>query len=90
MVVAGLAIGSLLPTLPGAPWFRYVLGPPLILLASTVSVVSYLEWADNQRALRHGEPLPRSRLPRILAFGIAALALVITAVAICSALAGQR
>ncbi len=86
-MVAGLAVTSLLPPLAGVTWFRYLLGPPLILLGSAVSVISYFEWTGNQQALRHGEPLPRSRLPGVLAFGIAALALV---VAVCSASAGLR
>ena len=63
LVVGGLAIAQLLPPFPGIPWGRHVIGTPLILLGCAVSVISYLEWKASQRALRHGEPLPRSRLP---------------------------
>lgn len=51
------------------------IGTPLILLGCAVSVISYLEWKGNQRALRSGEPLARSRLPQILAIAIAAIGL---------------
>jgi len=82
--VAGLAVAQLLPPFPGVPWGRHIIGTPLILLGSAVSVVSYLEWTGNQRALRHGEPLSRSRLPKILALTIAVIALGATALALLS------
>jgi len=84
LVVAGLAVAQLLPPFPGVPWGRHIIGTPLILLGSAVSVVSYLEWTGNQRALRHGEPLSRSRLPKILALTIAVIALGATALALLS------
>ncbi len=84
LVVAGLAVAQLLPPFPGVPWGRHIIGTPLILLGSAVSVVSYLEWTANQRALRHGEPLSRSRLPKILALTIAVIALGATALALLS------
>lgn len=83
LVVAGLAIAQLLP-FPGAPWGRHIVGTPLILLGSAVSVISYLEWTGNQRALRRGEPLRRSLLPRILALSIAVIGLGATALALLS------
>jgi putative membrane protein len=86
LVVAGLAIVQLLAPFPGVPWGRHVIGTPLILLGSAVSVISYLEWKANQRALRRGEPLIRSRLPHFLAFTIAGIALVAAALALLSAL----
>src|SRR4249920_1176393 len=67
LVVAGLAIVQLLPPFPGVPWGRHIIGTPLILLGSAVAVISYLEWQSNQHALRRGEPLTRSRLPKMLA-----------------------
>lgn len=86
LVVAGLAIVQLLPPFPGVPWGRHVIGTPLILLGSAVSVISYLEWKGNQRALRRGEPLNRSRLPHFLAFTIAGIALLAAALALLSAM----
>jgi inner membrane protein YidH len=86
LVVGGLAIVQLLPPFPGVPWGRHVIGTPLILLGSAVSVISYTEWRRNQRALRRGEPLNRSRLPRFLAVTIACIALLAAALAILSGL----
>ena len=73
-VVAGLAIIQLLPPFPGVPGGRHILAVPLITLGAIVPVASYLEWMRNQRAMRRGEPLPRSPLPRILSGVIAAVA----------------
>jgi putative membrane protein len=84
-VVGGLAIAQLLPPFPGVPWGRHVIGTPLILLGCAVSVVSYAEWKASQRALRHGEPMARSRLPQILAFAIAVIGLLAAVLALVSA-----
>jgi len=84
LVVGGLAIAQLLPPFPGVPWGRHVIGTPLILLGCAVSVISYVEWRANQRALRHREPLARSRLPQILAITITAIGLVAAALALLS------
>ena len=84
LVVAGLGIVQLLPPFPGVPWGRRVLGIPLIALGAVVSVTAYREWRRNQAALRHGQPLPRSVLPRILAATITAVALTSAAVVLVS------
>jgi inner membrane protein YidH len=86
LVIGGLAIVQLLPPFPGVPWGRHVIGTPLIVLGGAVSVISYLEWQANQRALRRGEPLSRTRLPQILAVAIAGIALVAAALALLSGL----
>jgi putative membrane protein len=85
LIVGGLAIAQLLPPFPGIPWGRHVIGTPLILLGCAVSVVSYLEWKASQRALRHGEPLPRTRLPQILAIAITVIGLIAAGLALLSA-----
>jgi putative membrane protein len=85
LVVGGLAIAQLLPPFPGIPWGRHVIGTPLILLGCAVSVISYLEWKTSQRALRHREPLPRSRLPQILAIAITVIGLIAAVLALLSA-----
>jgi len=85
LIVGGLAIAQLLPPFPGIPWGRHVIGTPLILLGGAVSVISYLEWKASQRALRHGEPLPRSRLPQILAIAITVIGLIAAGLALLSA-----
>ena len=88
LIVGGLAIAQLLPPFPGIPWGRQVIGTPLILLGCAVSVISYLEWKADQRALRHGQPLPRSRLPRILTIAIAAIGLIAAVLARLSGVGG--
>jgi uncharacterized membrane protein YidH (DUF202 family) len=47
-------------------------------------VISYLEWTGNQRALRRGEALNRSHLPKILALTIAVIGLGAIALALLS------
>jgi putative membrane protein len=71
-VVAGLAIVQLLPPFPRLPWGRHLLAVPLILFGAVLSIGGFVEWGRNQRALRDGEPLPRSALPRILSVFVAA------------------
>lgn len=74
LVVAGLAITQLLPPFPGIPGGRHIVGVPLILLGLALSLTSYRQWARNQRALRLGQPLPPSNVPRLLTLLIAAVA----------------
>ncbi|HVB43740.1 MAG TPA: DUF202 domain-containing protein [Streptosporangiaceae bacterium] len=80
LVVGGLAIAQLLPPFRGVPWGRSVIATPLILLGGAISVLSFFEWKANQRALRLGQPLGRSQLPKILSLTIAAIALIAGAV----------
>ncbi len=75
LIVAGLAIVQLLPPFPGVVFGRHLLAVPLIVLGGGLSVGSYLEWLRHQRALRRGQPLGTSMLPRILAVSITLLAL---------------
>ena len=84
-VVAGLAIVQLLPPFPGVPWGRHVLGVPLIVIGAVIAVVSYIQWSRSQRALRRGEPIPSSLLPRIIAITILAMAVVSAVVLLVSA-----
>jgi putative membrane protein len=89
-IVAGLAIVQLLPPFPGVPWGRHVLGVPLIVIGAVIAIVSYGQWTRSQRALRRSEPIPRSLLPRILAFTIAAMAVVAAVVLLVSAILKPR
>jgi uncharacterized membrane protein YidH (DUF202 family) len=77
----GLAIVQLLPSFTDVLLARHITGTPLILLGCVVPGISYTEWKASQRALRHGEPLARSRLPQILAFAITVIGLVAAALA---------
>jgi putative membrane protein len=85
LVVAGLAVAQLLPPFPGVPFGRHLLAVPLIALGAILAVAGYLDWQRNQRALRHGQPLPRSPLPRILATSITAMAIIAAVLILLSA-----
>jgi putative membrane protein len=85
LVVAGLGIVQLLPPFPGVPAGRHLLGVPLIVLGAVLAVVAYTEWGKNQRALRRGDPLPRSVMPWILAATIAGMAVISAIVLLLSA-----
>jgi putative membrane protein len=86
LVVAGLGVVQLLPPFPGVPWGRHVLGVPLIVFGAVVAVVAYGEWVKSQRALRLGQPLPRSVMPRLLAVVITVIAVLAAVVVLVSAL----
>ena len=85
LVVAGLAIVQLLPPFPGVPAGRHLLGVPLIVLGAVLAVVAYTEWVRDQRAMRRGQPLPRSIMPWILAATIAGMAVISAIVLLVSA-----
>jgi len=70
----------LLPPFHGLPWGRSAIATPLILLGAIIAVLSYVEWRENQRALRLGAPLRRTRLPAILMAAITIIALLAGAV----------
>ncbi len=50
-----------------------------------LAVAAYAEWVHNQRALRRGEPLPRSVLPWILAATVTGIAIIAAVVLLASA-----
>jgi putative membrane protein len=49
---------------------------PAIALGGLIGIASYLRWEANERAMRLGQPLGYSPLTRILAIGIALLAVI--------------
>jgi len=86
LVVAGLGVVQLLPPFPGVPWGRHLLGVPLIVFGALVAVTAYREWTKSQWAMRHGQPLPRSIMPVIMAVIIAVMAVASAVVVLVSAL----
>lgn len=66
----GLAVAALLP--PRISWGRELLAIALVGLGTIISVHSVVRWARNEEAMRRDAPLPPSRLPLVLAFGIVA------------------
>lgn len=55
-----------------------VLGIGLLALSFLTSATAYRRWALNERAMRLNEPLPPSRLPMLMAIGVAVVAICAT------------
>jgi putative membrane protein len=89
-MVAGLGVVQLLPPFPGVPWGRHILGVPLIVIGAVIAVVSYSQWTRSQLAIRRGDPLPGSVLPRILAISIVVMAIISAIVLLVSAIVKPR
>ncbi len=53
-----------------------VLGIGLLSLSFVTAATAYRRWALNERAMRLDEPLPPSRLPMLMAIGVAVVAIV--------------
>ena len=53
---------------------------------AVVAVTAYREWVSSQRAMRHGDPLPRSVMPRLLSAIVAVMAALSAIVVLISAL----
>jgi putative membrane protein len=85
LIATGVAATQLLPKLQ-VGWGRRVLGLPLIALGAIVAAESFRHWRANERAMRRGEPLPRSPMPLVLAVGI----LVVGVLAVVLAAIGSR
>ena len=82
LIATGVAATQLLPKFQVA-WGRRILGLPLIALGAILAITSFVNWRSNERAMRRGQPLPRSVMPLVLSVGIVvvgAVAIVIAAV----------
>jgi putative membrane protein len=75
LIATGVAATQLLPALE-IDFGRRLLGLPLIAMGAVLAIVSYRRWEANERAMRLREPLPPSPLPRLLALGIAVVAVL--------------
>jgi putative membrane protein len=75
LITAGLAITQLLPSID-FPGGRRLIGLPLIALGVLIAAVSYWEWHENQEAMRHDRPLPRSWLPLVVAIVVGVVAVI--------------
>lgn len=85
LLAGGIAVVQIVPDFAFAG-ARHMLGVILILLATVIASTSYARWERRERAIRLGEPLPRSVLPRVVGVGLAmvmvlALAFVLLEVA---------
>ncbi len=73
MMAAGVAVVQFVPGLAVA---RHILGLLLITLGGLLAAVSYTHWKRNEQAMRHGEELPRSPVPQLVAATLAVAALM--------------
>jgi putative membrane protein len=74
LVTAGLAITQLLPPFD-FPGGRRLIGLPLIALGVVIAVLSLHNWQQNEKAMRLGQPLPGSILPRVSAVVVSIVAI---------------
>ncbi len=74
MLAGGVAVVQIVPKF-SVPGGRHILGVPLVLMSMLVALSSYRHWADSERALRLGRPLPPSPMPRVLGVGVAVISL---------------
>src|SRR5512144_2515651 len=61
LMAAGVAVVQFVP---GLTVIRHALGLLLIVLGGLLAGVSYRHWEQNERAMRLGQTLPRSPIPR--------------------------
>ena len=73
----GLAALTLLDDVRGEEF----LGIGLLIISFLTAASSYRRWALNERAMRLDAPLPPSRLPLLMAIGVAIVALIAAVVA---------
>jgi putative membrane protein len=80
LIGAGLAVSQFLKV--GVRVAPLLTGFGLIALGSSTSVTSYRQYRRNQRAIRHGQPIPLCAMPHILASGAAIFAVLATVLAV--------
>ena len=75
LITAGLVITQLLPAfkITGG---RRIVGLPLIVLGTFLAIAAFRRWDTNERAMGGHRPLPPSRLPLIVAGGVAVVAVI--------------
>ncbi|MFZ2178282.1 MAG: DUF202 domain-containing protein [Rhodococcus sp. (in: high G+C Gram-positive bacteria)] len=76
LMAAGVAVAQFVP---GPAAIRHGLGFVLIGVGGVLSAVSYAHWERNERAMRLGEQLPHSPIPRLVSalLALAALAALV-------------
>ena len=72
LAAGGLAAVTILDDFPGEEF----LGVGLLALSFATAATAYRRWALNERAIRLDEPLPPSKLPMLMAIGVAVVALI--------------
>ncbi|WP_077104886.1 YidH family protein [Mycobacterium terramassiliense] len=87
LLAAAVALVQLVPelTVPGA---RRALGVGLAVLATLTSGMGLVRWRQADRAMRHGDPLPRHPTPAYLAVGLSVVGLVAIGLVLAKAVMG--
>jgi inner membrane protein YidH len=80
LVAAGAAAAAFLKS--GLSGARLLVALPLIVLGAFVGLHSFRRWEANERAMRQGDPLPYSGIPRVLAVTIVVVAAVTAVLAV--------
>ena len=84
LIATGVAATQLLPEFH-VDGGRRILGLPMIALGALVAFTSFRHWKANERAMRRGQPLPRSPMPLVLSIGIALVAVIAVVLALIGA-----
>jgi putative membrane protein len=74
VIAGGLAVAQFLRVGRAGARLAVALGMALILVGAFLSAASYRNWQRVELALRLGQPLPTSALPRILVYAVAFVA----------------
>ena len=84
LVAAGVATVSLLPEL-GIPGGRHLVGVALVTMGTLLAPAAVLRWSRVQAAMRSRRPLPTTRIPMLLGFGLGVLGLLVLGLLIAGA-----
>jgi putative membrane protein len=72
LIAAGVAVAQFVP---GPEALRHAIAFVLVSFGGVLSGISYTHWERNERAMRLGERLPYSMVPRLTAAALALVAL---------------
>lgn len=79
LMAAGVAVAQFVE---GLVVVRHLLGVVLITLGGVVAAAAYRHWERNERAMRLGERLPHSSVPRVVASSLALVTFAALAVVV--------
>jgi putative membrane protein len=79
LLAGAVAVVTLLPEF-GFPGARHIVSAVLALAGTAVALASMRRWRLAEQAIRANLPLPGSKLPSILAVGIAVLTLAMVTI----------
>jgi len=80
LIVAGLAVAQFFESRSHAA--RLAIALPLLILGAVIALQSFASWEAKERAMRLGESLPNSALPRVLGVAVGAIAIVAAVLAV--------